>query len=428
MNHTAIEDAIRGWVLQASALPAGAVIFAHQGGVSPVPGPAATISIGDMLSVGTDELTSTFDDAAANGQEVVFEARGPRVFTCEVTFFSPDVTGDAGARAAAAATQAALRLPTVRYALNQAGLGVLREGPVRWVPRLDGSWLGQAMLEVQFAVMQSATERTGYIETVVADFPIGPVFDLKTWQMETIQRGSFPQALSDGYRFSRAGAIAGGTGTQAVNVSGLIAREVERWPSLLNQNTTLSVWFRRSPVIAVSGVSTLNDRLFFLTAAKSRQDTPPTYLALNWGLTFRPLTNDLRFTTESPLNDSTSGVSSRVTSFIYDLPIDEWTHLAIVNADNGSRNSFVHGSTMTWFLNGVQVQQNVGDGLSGPIVSRFTLQDLPTASFGVGARLDRHNVVDGCEGSIRGVAVHSRALSAAEVATLYASGPFGLRV
>ena len=112
MNLTAIEDAIRAWVLQASALPAGAVIFAHQGGVSPVPGPAATISMGDMLSAGTDELNSTFDETAANGQEVVFEASGPRVFTCEVTFFSPDVTGNAGARAAAAATQAALRLPT----------------------------------------------------------------------------------------------------------------------------------------------------------------------------------------------------------------------------------------------------------------------------------------------------------------------------
>lgn len=166
MNFTAIEDAIRAWVLQASALPPASVIFAHQDGVTPLPGPAAVISLGDLLPVGIDELSWTFESGAPAGQEIVFATNGQRVFTTEVTLYAPDATGDAGARALAAKCQAGLRLPSVRSALNAAGLGVLQEGPVRWAPRLDGTaWLGQAMLEVQFCARQTATERTGYISS-----------------------------------------------------------------------------------------------------------------------------------------------------------------------------------------------------------------------------------------------------------------------
>lgn len=429
----AVENAVRTWVLAASGLASNRVYFADQDVPAGEAAPRVTIRIGGPVHLGLDAIEQSFDPGQPAGQEILQTARGFRTITVDLQSFAPTMVGAGDtALAVMAKIQAALSLPSVRYTLNAAGLGVLQEGNIQRIPQVRQAINeDRATLSVRFCVTQSISERLGYIDSVEVRYGQGPVFELGKWPgLEVIQRGAFPRNEADGVvAFSRAGAVAGGSGTQAVNVSGLVAREVERWPAAaLARNTTVALWFRPTTPVAVSGVATLNDRLFFLTAGKSRQASPPTYLFLNWGLTYRPLTNELRFTTETPLNDSTSAASVRVATYTPTLPLDAWTHIAITNVDNGSRNGFIFGSTMTWYVNGAQVLQTVGDGVTGPVISRFDLQDLPTATFGIGARLDRHLLVDGADGAVRDVAVYSRALSAAEIAAVYASKPFGLRV
>lgn len=167
MTIEALENAVRAWVLTASGLPDGKVVFADQNGVSPVPGPAAVIQFGDIDPIGLDETTHTFDAGRPAGQEVEFTVAGVREVSVQVSFFSSVTIGDAGARATAAKCQTAVHLPSVRDALNAAGVGVLQVGAVRWVPSVDGArQLGQAVLEARLVLRQTAVERTGYIQQV----------------------------------------------------------------------------------------------------------------------------------------------------------------------------------------------------------------------------------------------------------------------
>jgi len=436
VNITELENAIRAWVLSTTGLDPSRVWFSDQ----PVPSPAIsssspriTIGVSNSRKVGQDELRHTFDSSRPAGQEIEYQAIGPREVTVSLQAFAAD--GSSFELLETART--GLRLPSVRDALNAAGVGVLREGDVRSLFAVRGTtYEDRALLELVVLVSSSAVERLGYIDRVEVSYGVGPVFEQRGFEapgfeLERIASGSGVLPVLEpngGVAFSRAGAIAGGvSGTQAVNAASLIAREVGRWPTAIARDTTLSVWFRRAPAIAVPGVATLSDRLCFVYAGKDRDPSPPVYLFLLWGLTYRPLTNELRFTTETPVSAVSSGVASRTTVLAGALPVGQWKHIAVTNAANGSISSETLGSTMRWYVDGVQVQEDVGTGAAGPCISRFDLQDLPTASIGIGGRFDRGLLVDGCDGAIRQAAIYGRALNATEVGALYRSGPFGLR-
>lgn len=429
-----LEDAIRAWVLATTGLDPSRVWFSDQ----PVPSPAIsssspriTISVGGPRKVGQDELRHNFNSSRPAGQEVEYQAIGPREVTVSLQAFAADSSSVDLLEAALTG----LRLPSVRDALNAAGVGVLREGDVRSLSAIRGTtYEDRALLEVVVLVSSSAVERVGYIERAEIFYGAGPVFEQrglvgKGLDLELVNVGSFPWLEPRGVAFSRAAAVAGGAlGTQAVNVPALVAREISTWPAqVLAGQTTLSVWYRPAANIPVAGVATPNDRLLFLYAGKSRNPAPPSYLFLLWGLTYRPLAGELRFTTETPISAVSTGTTARTTVRTGALPVGEWVHIAVVNVPNGSVSGDTFGSTLTWFINGVQVQQDVGTGAAGPCVARFGLQELPTASLVVGARFDRGLIVDGAEGTIDGACVYARALSAPEITALFKSGPFGLR-
>lgn len=166
----AIEKALIAWLRASTGLAADAVYLAHQNVVSRFPGPACVLTIGDIINPGSDdELKWDFDAARPPGQEIVYATSGWRVTTATISFFAHGTVGDSTARGLAIRAQAALRLPTQRANLNAAGVGVLDEGTIRWVPVVDsGQWHGQAVLEVRICVRTTASEATGYIETFEA--------------------------------------------------------------------------------------------------------------------------------------------------------------------------------------------------------------------------------------------------------------------
>ena len=165
-----LETAIVTWVKNSTGLPENQVTLGHQNGVSRFPGPAANIVLGEFISEGADdELRWDFDGARPAGTEIHFATSGWRTIVASVTFFTTATAGDSTARVLANTAQSALRLPGTRSALNAAGLGVMDEGNVRWIPVLDsGQWYGQAVLDVKFILRQTASEAVGYIATYEA--------------------------------------------------------------------------------------------------------------------------------------------------------------------------------------------------------------------------------------------------------------------
>jgi len=168
-----IEDAIRAWVIAGTGLPQGQVWFADQDIPASEQQPRVTIRIGGTVQRGLDETRHDYDAGRPAGQEIEFSARGMRELTVDLQAFAPTLVGPgATARSLLAQAQVAISLPTIRDALNAAGLGVLQEGDIQRVPLVRGGMQeDRATLAVLFAVQVQATERATFIETVVLDQP-----------------------------------------------------------------------------------------------------------------------------------------------------------------------------------------------------------------------------------------------------------------
>ncbi len=167
IDFEAIENALFAWVKTSTGFDDDSIIFDSQDGVSPQPAPYVTIRIGDLTSLGVDASYWDYDSGADPGQEIVNTTFGTRDLMVSVATFTPATVGYSTARTIAAKLQADLALGSVRDPLNAAGLGLLNAGVVHWVPKLNNTdFEGRAVLEVRFCVLQSATDRTGYIATV----------------------------------------------------------------------------------------------------------------------------------------------------------------------------------------------------------------------------------------------------------------------
>lgn len=168
INVEALEDAIRAWVMGSTGYGEEAVIYADQDTDAPSPD-YITIRLGDLIRVGgpASEEQTGFDAAAPAGQEITNTIRVPREFVVTLQAFSAATHGSSAARAVLAKAQAGIEMSTYRAPLNAAGLGVIDVGTVQWVPAVYGAGFeGRAVLDVRFLVVQTATEKVGYIATV----------------------------------------------------------------------------------------------------------------------------------------------------------------------------------------------------------------------------------------------------------------------
>lgn len=143
------------------------IFYSDQDGPSPQPSPYVTIFIGDLINIGVDGSTRDYAADRNPGAEIVRTTHGMRKLPVRFQAFTPQVVGSATARNILAKLQADLALPTYRDPLNSAGLGVLNQGDVKWVPKINNTQFeGRAVLEVLFCIPQSASDSTGWIETV----------------------------------------------------------------------------------------------------------------------------------------------------------------------------------------------------------------------------------------------------------------------
>lgn len=169
---TAVEDAIRAWVKGASGLSDGQVIFGEQDGVHPA-APWITISLGDVIGRGVDELRTTAVDTGAKSVTQTASAHG--FLPVQLRCYSADATGENTARAILAKVKLALALETYRVPINDAGLGLQRQGTVQALPRVvNAGWESQAILELEFFVVQTASETIPYIAHVNGEGTLEP--------------------------------------------------------------------------------------------------------------------------------------------------------------------------------------------------------------------------------------------------------------
>lgn len=164
----AVEDALRTWTLKNSALPADRVFFADQDLPIAELSPRLVIRLGELEHVGQDTVDHTYDALRPAGEEIEITAKGMRILTVELQAFAPETVGSGlTARAILATAQAVLSLPSVRTALNDAGLGLLQQGVIQRIPMpRQATQEDRAIFTARFAVAQSVAERLTYIEKV----------------------------------------------------------------------------------------------------------------------------------------------------------------------------------------------------------------------------------------------------------------------
>ena len=170
-----VEDAIRQWVKAATGYDDDHVIWAYQSG--PRPDEAfALIQMGDFLPMGAfDETVDEYDAFGDPGEEIISTVTGVSQFDVTVQVFTPEVTTGAAGRAKLAKCQTALRLSSIRGALDNAGVTPFNIGAVQWIPPLNNqAFEGRASLIVSFYTIDELTEFNTYIETMVPEMFTGP--------------------------------------------------------------------------------------------------------------------------------------------------------------------------------------------------------------------------------------------------------------
>lgn len=164
LSWTAIEDALVAWLESAAGVGA---IWANQTGEQPLM-PYGTLKItGPRQSTPTPEVANVtnLDNPAGQEIEQTVIMRGEITVSCQV--FSQVTAGAGTARELLQQARIALFLPARRQALADAGLALVQAGDTQDLTALlETTWQSRAAMDVRFNVVDTATERTGYIATV----------------------------------------------------------------------------------------------------------------------------------------------------------------------------------------------------------------------------------------------------------------------
>lgn len=441
-----LEDAVRTWVVAATGLAADRVYFADQDLPVSEVAPRVSIRLGDLIPVGQDGFDHDYDPSRPAGEEIEIKAKGMRTLAVDLQAFAPTTVGPGTtARSVLAAAQAHLSLPSVRTTLNSAGLGLLQQGTVQRVPQpRQAMQEDRATLSVLFAVSQSVTERLGYIETVIPTYGGGPVLlmegardlagfaNLERWARA--DQPSFPRIVDGprgrpGVQFSRLGAdVVSGSARNVGHLRNFDLQSPESVRALVGDELTVAFWHRRDPTVVLAGV-TPTFRLLNIIGVQG----PTVAAGAHFGIT-ESSTGSLLLLTQTPTNVGGTSINGNASTYVAGLAIGTWRHICVTLKRNGLDLLPVEvGATADWYLNGAAVFQDIGVGgtlSSGPRIPQWHLAPAPKYTAAVGASWSNvfGQFIHGYDGSVADLVIYPRALSAAEVATLYTTGPFGLRV
>lgn len=164
LDFASIEDALYTWAFAQLGMP---VFWSNQKFPQPAR-PYATLKLtGPRVLSGSDAAETTTDLGRPAGEEVETKYSGPRELTCSVQVYAVPTSGASSARALLARAQASLSRDSVAAALRAAGLAIVDQGGIADLTALlETNWESRAAMDVRLGCTDSATDRTGYIETV----------------------------------------------------------------------------------------------------------------------------------------------------------------------------------------------------------------------------------------------------------------------
>lgn len=165
---TAIEDALRAWVVASSGLADSQVYWSDRGGPVPTP-PCIAMSIDDITPQGTDWVTYSNAPAPVTpGQELVSKAQGMRTATLTLQCKAPNPTTAAPTGAIVPGytlTDVLSALPLYYQAIDDAGAGIGRASSTQTLPDMRGDILEpRAIATLELHLGSSIEGRETYIE------------------------------------------------------------------------------------------------------------------------------------------------------------------------------------------------------------------------------------------------------------------------
>jgi hypothetical protein len=199
-----VQDAITAWIVATSGLDASefgfdggsgtgfddgsfgegeSVLWVNQGAPQPDL-PYATLKLSPARKTKNSiDAIVTSQDLTQTGQEMAETVTGQREVTLTVDVLSDVVTGDGTAMEFLENALTGLSLPSQRATLRLAGLSVVDwENPLDLSALVATAYQSRASADVRFYLVDTVTERTGYIETAevtpTVDTVQLPIFDL----------------------------------------------------------------------------------------------------------------------------------------------------------------------------------------------------------------------------------------------------------
>lgn len=158
------ENALHAWAVACAGVAADHVIWSDQSGPQ-VARPMITIKVARDMPIGIPALSVD----ASNPAAVLYTVQGDQRVTVNIQIFT-DVATDVGSALAIASTfLIRSRLPSIREALNAAGLSIATMGGAIGLAGgvIDGAqYEPRAMIEVVFNATASASEAGNYIASV----------------------------------------------------------------------------------------------------------------------------------------------------------------------------------------------------------------------------------------------------------------------
>jgi hypothetical protein len=173
-DRAAAEDALHARVVAALGLAAGQVIWDGPNAPSPAK-PFATLKLVGPSRLGLGgALTDATNLANPPGEEVEITLTEHQEWVLTVQLIAGATSGASSAAALLGAAVMKLRLPSALEQLRVAGVAVIEVGDTQDLSALFASDIeSRAKLDVRLRTMDTATEKTGYIDTVGIASPWG---------------------------------------------------------------------------------------------------------------------------------------------------------------------------------------------------------------------------------------------------------------
>lgn len=190
MNWSNAQSALAAWLKTGSGYVTGKVVWRDQDNVRP-PGDHITVKVIAIVPQGQDELRTTQTELDVNGEpvdaskapdltpglevpgkEILFEVFGTVNLKLSIQAHCSSVVGTGQAIAVLSRVRMALGLPTVRGALQVAGLTpVGSAGPIQDLTAVLGTaHESVAVFSAEFTAVESASEEVTYIRQATLEY------------------------------------------------------------------------------------------------------------------------------------------------------------------------------------------------------------------------------------------------------------------